>query len=153
MLFLFHFLPILINCNKWRLMNDHIIYIFVFISSLYISMIDNHPFDQFIQMYNFSKKVVPYQYGRSCDYSFQKCFQHLFYNFNCFKHSTNDALDCLIHKFQSKKAAIKCKSSCFPGRHLPSKCHGREIWGHKVLLSYTSGIYFICDLDADTQDY
>jgi hypothetical protein len=47
--------------------------------------------------------------------------------FNNFKHSTNDALDCLIHKFQSKKAAIKCKSSCFPGRHLPSKCHGREI--------------------------
>ena len=46
--------------------------------------------------------------------------------FNNFKHSTNDALDCLIHKFQSKKA-IKCKSSCFPGRHLPSKCHGREI--------------------------
>jgi hypothetical protein len=35
---------------------------------------------------------------------------------------------------------------CFPGRHLPSKCHGREIWGHEVLLSYTSGIYFICGL-------
>jgi hypothetical protein len=49
--------------------------------------------------------------------------------FNNFTHSTNDALDCLIHKFQSKKAAIKCKSLCFPGRHLPSKCHGREIWG------------------------
>ena len=44
--------------------------------------------------------------------------------FNNFKHSTNDALDCLIHKFRSKKAAIKCKSSCFPGRYLPSKCHG-----------------------------
>ena len=36
--------------------------------------------------------------------------------FNNFKHSTNDALDCLIHKFRSKKAAIKCKSSCFPGK-------------------------------------
>ena len=55
---------------------------------------------------------------------FQKCFQHFFYNFNFnnFKHSTNDALDCLIHKFQ--KAAIKCKSLCFSGHHFASKCHG-----------------------------
>ena len=30
MSFLFCFLPIL-NCSKWRLMNDHIVYIFVFI--------------------------------------------------------------------------------------------------------------------------
>ena len=37
--------------------------------------------------------------------------------FNNFKHSTNDALACLIHKRRSKKAAIKWKSSCFPGRH------------------------------------
>jgi hypothetical protein len=57
--------------------------------------------------------------------------------FNNFKHSPNNALDCLIYKFRSKKAAIKYKSSCLPGRHLPSKCHGvsmtctsREIWGH-----------------------
>ena len=58
---------------------------------------------------------------------FQKCFQHLFNNFNCFQQLrtfNNDALDCLIHKFRSKKAAIKCKSSCLSGRHFSSKCHG-----------------------------
>jgi hypothetical protein len=46
-------------------------------------------------------------------------FSRTLFAFNNFKHSTNYALDRLIHKFQSKKAAIKCKSSCFPGRHLP----------------------------------
>jgi hypothetical protein len=83
---------------------------------------------------------------------FQKCFQQLFSTiliaFYNFKHSTNDAFDCLIHKFRLKKVAIKCKSSCFSGRHFASQCHGvsmtctsREIWGHEVLLSHTSGIY------------
>jgi hypothetical protein len=29
-------------------------------------------------------------------------------------------------------------------------CTYREIWGHEVLLSYTSGIYFICAYTAAT---
>jgi hypothetical protein len=58
-----------------------------------------------------ARVIIRHLVVRHC---FQKCFQHLLYNviaFNNFKHSTNDALDCLIHKFRSKKAAIKCKSS------------------------------------------
>ena len=55
------------------------------------------------------------------------CFQNAFNTFPTtliafdnfkFKHSTNDALDCLIHKFRSEKAAIKCKSSCFLKLHI-----------------------------------
>jgi hypothetical protein len=93
---------------------------------------------------------------------FQKCFQHIsttLIAFKNFKHSTNDALDCLIHKFRSKKSAIKCKSSCFSRCHFASKCHGvsmtctyREIWGHEIRLSYTFGIYFICDIISTDED-
>ena len=53
-----------------------------------------------------SRVIIRHLVIRRC---FQKCFQHLFYNFNSIqqlKHSTNDALDCLIRKFRSKKVTI-----------------------------------------------